>query len=118
VGFVIKINLILTLVFLTQACSSITNETVKNKPVWRFGIVRVDVTGDDRGAKINEITTVGLWVGETGSGVGFSKSKMISLDDSCRLVIIVKNSDQLENLMDFLGKSEILNGNQLCTAIE
>lgn len=109
---------LIPLIWIIQSCSTITDDSLKDKPVWRLGFVRIDLSKDQNKAKRSDITTVGVWLDETGYGVGYSSIKSISLNDTCRFVVIVKNEIQLENIKLFFKNSGIMDGDGLCIEIE
>ncbi|WP_145999085.1 hypothetical protein [Oceanicoccus sp. KOV_DT_Chl] len=111
-------HILLVTTLLVQACSTVTNETVKNNPIWRFGVVKIDISREKNETEKSDITTLGFWVDESSSGIGYNSTKKISLNDSCRIVVIVKNEEQLENLKIFFKNNDILNGDGLCIELE
>lgn len=97
-----------------NSCSTISDADPKDKPVWRFGIVRIDIEKYEGGAKALDVMSIGLWSDQESAGIGFNNMKTISLNDSCRLVFIVDNKEQLENMKKFLKESDELNGVNIC----
>lgn len=113
---IVNFNLYLIIFFLLNinSCSSISNRDLKDKPVWRFGVVRIDIEKFEGGAKVLDIMTMGLWSDQESAGIGFNNVKTIYLNDSCRLVFVVYNKEQLENMKKFLKESNELDGVNIC----
>lgn len=112
-----EFNRLIVCVFLLAslfACSTVSESSIKDKPVWRFGVVRIDLEKTDSGAKGLDVMTIGLWSDQQGAGMGYNNARTISLSDSCRLVFVVANKEQLENMKKFLKESDGLNGENIC----
>lgn len=103
---------------LLHGCSTVNSDATQDKPIWRVGVVKIDSKSEAGSVKKSDIVTLGFWFGDSGVGAGYNKSEKLSLDGSCRLVVIVKNSEQLENLKIFFHNNKELNGDELCLEIE
>lgn len=114
--FSIYARLILCVEFLValSACSTISERDLKDKPVWRFGVVKLEVDKSGNGARKVDVMTIGVWSGVGGFGAGYNNSRTLSLNNSCRLVFIVSNDEQAKSLKLFLQESDIFKGDHIC----
>ena len=76
-----------------------------------------DEDEDNRVSK-NELKTLGIWWDDESKGLGLMSTKVLSVPRDCRIVILVKNQEQLDNLKKFLALELRNNKEDICVSIE
>lgn len=86
-----------------------------------IGIVRVK-TEKFYGPSREQVAVVGGWAGSFGgnaggAGLGYRGETMLRMPRECRVVILVRNREEYDRLMEAIGPA-IREDGQLCTASE
>lgn len=116
-----KINLLLIIITCGLAgCTNIyldSSDSKDNLQEVYFGVVRVITPEAEEKSITNlEIKSIGAWIlidgrpvndslWGTGLGLGYKDTSRINISPKCQLVIIIKNKNELQELMEVLTRN-------------
>ncbi|GJM30601.1 MAG: hypothetical protein DHS20C17_32360 [Cyclobacteriaceae bacterium] len=102
---------LLLLLLLGAGCSTVNPDGTISRHY--FGYVKVIIPGTKGDVSAVDITTVGLRIGK-GIGLGYLHDYRLAAPLDCRIVVIVKNQNQLDHAVNMLSKME----ENLCVAVQ
>lgn len=106
--------LLLSGAFSFCGCSIVSDAERGTETAWRLGLTRIETQTNPDKVSITDTATLGGWSTGSDVGFGFKNSTQLLVPRECRLVIIVQNNEQLENLKNLLGSELISEKDDLC----
>ena len=102
---------LLLLFLLGAGCTTVNHDgTISHH---YFGYVKVIIPDEKGDVRAADITTVGLRI-DKGIGLGYLHDYRLAVPLDCRIVVIVKNQNQLDHAVKMLSKME----DNLCVAVQ
>ncbi len=104
----------LLITLIVTSCTVIKTDNPKTEVKYYFGIPFVTFPTND-GVQYNDVESIGLGVNNQGIHLGyFQKKQYIQTEpNSCSVIILVENKDEINNIIQSLESAEV-NIDELC----
>lgn len=79
-----------------------------------FGLIALHRSPPQQASQAVVVSRLGGWAGGDGIGLGYAKSKTVQIDQSCHVVFLIENEEQLQRSIDLVNSTMDNSGGDIC----
>jgi len=113
-GVKLKNIILLVATMFSSGCITVGSEDFASTRRIHIGVVLVENIPATNGLNYKEYTTGGIWFENEEAGIGFKNETLISADQKCQVVFIVKTQGQLDHALKLLKSTLDQNEGEIC----